>query len=586
MPWRSLDVPSPSNTETLPTRLTPLPCTPSPSLSFQEELTVVWLLLIAVVVATYLIQSYRITLLPPSSSALLLGVFFGVVSRIFNLTHTLRFSPAAFFYALLPPIVFAAGFTLKKRSFFDNIGAILTFAVLGTFISAIVFGTVTYTLVLLHVISPASLGAAPFAECFMYGAAISSIDPVATLSVLAQSDTPPILYNLVFGESVLNDAVAIVLFRSIENAAGSSMNLMTVPRVLFQFCFLLVGSLVVGVGVGLACAFLLKRFDAYWKGGVVGGDGIGPVTGPGISNVGTSGVQGSHGGYGSQGLTISEQYRATDAGDEDAHGSVDPTMYEISILVMGSYLAYLVAEVVGMSGIVALFFTGICHSHYSYYNVSNETQVACRRLFEVGAFLCELFVFAYLGLQVATMNHSFDFGLLVSGIPLAVFSRAVMIIPCTKLVNHYRKNKLPDNMMRMMWAVGLRGAVAYGLVVNMPSGHEKHDGEEGIGIPAIETATLMIAVASSLVLGSATGPLLKYFDLEGKTDAEVYTKGWSDAYARGEVSQAASEQFDTSPSKVHSKFKEIDHAILKPVFGGKTPYNGAHPRETEVLLPS
>ena len=70
---------------------------------------------------------------------------------------------------------------MKKRSFFDNIGAILTYAVLGTFISAVVFGTVTYTLVLMHIISPKSLGAAPFAECFMYGAAISSIDPVATL---------------------------------------------------------------------------------------------------------------------------------------------------------------------------------------------------------------------------------------------------------------------------------------------------------------------------------------------------------------------------------------------------------------------
>ncbi len=463
---------------------------------------------------------------------------------------------------------------MKKRSFFDNIGAILTYAVLGTFISAVVFGTVTYTLVLMHIISPKSLGAAPFAECFMYGAAISSIDPVATLAVLAQSDTPPILYNLVFGESVLNDAVAIVLFRSIENAAGSSMNLMTIPRVLFQFCFLLVGSLVVGVGVGLACAFLLKRFDAYWKGG-------------------DRSYAGGH--VRAQGLSISEQFQGVatadvrNGEDEDgAHELIDPTMYEISIMVMGSYLAYLVAEVVGMSGIVALFFTGICHSHYSYYNVSSETQVACRRLFEVGAFLCELFVFAYLGLQVATMNHAFDFGLLVSGIPLAVLSRAVMIVPCTKLVNHYRKNKLPDNMMRMMLAVGLRGAVAYGLVVNMPSGGEKEDGEAGIGIPAIETATLMIAVASSLILGSATGPLLKHFDLEGKTDAEVFTKGWSDAYARGEVSQTSSEQrYDTSPSKVHAKFKEIDRTILKPVFGGRAYGGSGNPREveTEILLP-
>lgn len=49
---------------------------------------------------------------------------------------------------------------------------------------------------------------------------------------------------------------------------------------------------------------------------------------------------------------------------DSSRPSIDPTIYEIAIIVMGSYLAYLVAEVVGMSGIVALFFTGICHSHY------------------------------------------------------------------------------------------------------------------------------------------------------------------------------------------------------------------------------
>ena len=499
--------------------------------------------MIAVVVATYLIHSYRITLLPPSSSALLLGVFFGIVSRIFGLTHTLRFSPAAFFYALLPPIVFAAGFTLKKRSFFDNIGAILTYAVLGTFISAIAFGLGTYILVLLHIISPSNLGTAPFAECFMYGAAISSIDPVATLAVLAQSDTPPILYNLVFGESVLNDAVAIVLFRSIETSSGSSFSIGTIPAILFQFCFLLIGSLIVGTGVALACAFLLKRFDEYY------------------SNPSRWARAGHGGGVG---LSISDQ-------ESHQNPAIDPTIYEIAILLMGSYLAYLVAEVVGMSGIVALFFTGICHSHYSYYNVSHEAQVSVRRLFEVGAFLCELFVFAYLGLQVATMTHSFDFGLFFSGIPLAVASRAAMIIPCTKLINHYRKNKLPENMMRMLWAVGLRGAVAYGLVVNMPSGKEEGDGVEGIGIPAIETATLLIAVTSSLVLGSATGPLLKYLDLEGKTDAEIYRRGWEDAQMHaGDSSQPYSEeQYDSTPSPIHVKFKEFDHSFLKPIFGGR-----------------
>ena len=71
-------------------------------------------------------------------------------------------------------------------------------------------------------------------------------------------------------------------------------------------------------------------------------------------------------------------------------------------VVMSAYLAYLVAETVNMSGIVALFFTAICHAHYSFYSVAEEAQIALKRCFEFAAFLSETFVFAFLGLQVCS----------------------------------------------------------------------------------------------------------------------------------------------------------------------------------------
>lgn len=491
----------------------------------QEELTVVWLLLITVVVATYFLQAYRVKLLPPSSSALLLGIFFGGVSRVVGLAQPLRFSPATFFYALLPPIVFAAGFTLKKRAFFDNISAILCFSILGTFASAATFGLGTYFLYLIGIVRPSNLGGSPFVECMMYGAAISSIDPVATLAVLSQTSTPPLLYNLVFGESVLNDAVAIVLFRSLSSytQTHSGVGITTLPAVALGFCILAAGSILIGIVVALACAFLLKRFDAY---------------------------------YSSRSLTASES-------ESEADSELDPTLYEISIVVMGSYLAYLIAEVVGMSGIVALFFSGICHAHYSHYNVSSDARVALRRLFEVLAFLCEVFVFAYLGLQVLSKSHAFDFGLFFSGIPLAIASRAANVFPCSKLVNSYSaQQKLPKQLQRMLWAVGLRGAVAYGLIVNMP----RTDTPGQVGIPAIETAALLIVVTSTLVLGSATSPLLRHLDLEGVDDEELYARGWEEF---GESGQIQPDRFSGQHSTFHDRFKEFDETVLKPLFGGR-----------------
>ncbi|PSC74995.1 sodium hydrogen exchanger 3 [Micractinium conductrix] len=478
-----------------------------------EELMIVWLLLILTLLTAFFIQQQRFRWLPPSSSAMLLGIVAGVVSRLAGMAAPLRFSPGAFFYALLPPIVFQAGFAMKKRQFFANSGAILMFAVLGTFISALVFGFATYLLVLLGIVRRSHLGGSPFVECLAYGSAISSIDPVATLAVLAEVDVPPLLYNLVFGESVLNDAVAIVLFRSMSDFASQPFGIGTLPAVLLRFWVLLVGSLLIGVGVALACAFVLKR----------------------LSGSDTTGIQ-------------------------------NAASYEIAVVIMGSYLAYLVAEVAGMSGIVALFFSGICHSHYTYYSASPGSQVSLRHLTEFGAFVCEMFVFAYLGLQVATMQHAFDFGLFFSGIPLAVASRACNVGLCSRLINSWRRHPLPPNLQRMLLAVGLRGAVAYGLVINLP----RSDRPGETGIPAIETAALLIVVVTTLGLGSATGPLLRYWDLEGKDDAALYgltwTAGLSEGMAQGQPCAPIEVEQE---SAFHEWFKALDEEYLKPLFGGR-----------------
>ena len=64
-----------------------------------------------------------------------------------------------------------------------------------------------------------------------------------------------------------------------------------------------------------------------------------------------------------------------------------------------------------------------------------------------------------------------------------------------------RRLPLPYNLQTIMWAVGLRGAVAYGLAVNLPQLNE----ESNQGMEAIESATLVIVVISTIVFGGLTG---------------------------------------------------------------------------------
>lgn len=51
-----------------------------------------------------------------------------------------------------------------------------------------------------------------FVECLMFGSILSSTDPVTVLSIFSQLKVDPKLYSIIFGESMLNDSVAIVLF--------------------------------------------------------------------------------------------------------------------------------------------------------------------------------------------------------------------------------------------------------------------------------------------------------------------------------------------------------------------------------------
>ena len=75
---------------------------------------------------------------------------------------------------------------------------------MGTAISALVVGGGIYLLGVAKLVYPLD-----FVQSFAFGSLISAVDPVATLAIFQALDIDPVLNMLVFGESILNDAVAI-----------------------------------------------------------------------------------------------------------------------------------------------------------------------------------------------------------------------------------------------------------------------------------------------------------------------------------------------------------------------------------------
>lgn len=172
------------------------------------------------------LKKYRIDRwFPASAASIVLGFLIGVGLNYAggNEQSAFVFNPEIFFFLLLPPIMIEAGYTLRRKQFFKNFGTISVYAFIGTLVTCLAFGFILYIFAAARVI-PLE-GQNPI-ECLIFGALISATDPVAVLAMLNSKEVnvPPTLYSLIFGESILNDAIAIVLFRTFERQSKHQTN--------------------------------------------------------------------------------------------------------------------------------------------------------------------------------------------------------------------------------------------------------------------------------------------------------------------------------------------------------------------------
>lgn len=173
-----------------------------------------------------------------------------------SIRNLISFDYQIFFNLLLPPIILSSGYELHQANFFRNIGTILTFAFAGTFLSAIVIGLILW----LFSWVPGSLDIS-FIDAISVGATLSATDPVTILAIFNTYKVDPKLYTIIFGESILNDAIAIVIFETAQKYnKGEAGNLGFISFFEGTGIFLLVffGSMLIGFLVGVATALLLK----------------------------------------------------------------------------------------------------------------------------------------------------------------------------------------------------------------------------------------------------------------------------------------------------------------------------------------
>lgn len=153
---------------------------------------------------------------------------------------------------MVPPIIFEAALSIDKRSFNRHIVPILLYAILGTLLATGLTAFIVHRgTQLLH----PYCSTIPYVEALTFGALISSIDPIAVLSVLSNmgmTDTDTI-YVVIFGESLLNDGVAIVLFHTLVHFLDEHLliDAEAVWAAAIHFLIVAIGSLLIGVASGM-----------------------------------------------------------------------------------------------------------------------------------------------------------------------------------------------------------------------------------------------------------------------------------------------------------------------------------------------
>lgn len=360
-------------------------------------------------ILVYLILFFKLHFIPECLITIGIGCIFGILMKIFpfNADVITQMDPQIFFVIFLPAIIFDAGYSMQKVDFFKNIGSIILFAIFGTFLSTVVVAVGLYGF---STIGWIVLGGEklPIVDSFMFGALICAVDPVATLAIFKALNVNATLHYLVFGESIVNDAIAIVLFETFkmfkeEGEDTTTIVFKGISKFLLDSC----GSVLLGAAIALFGAFFFKML----------------------------------------------------------HLRTMPHL-EIVFFFTFAYLPYLIA-LPYLSGIVTVLTTSVIMSYYVQNNLSKNTQHALEYIFHSLGFFSESFVFLYMGMALFAFDLKWNFPFIILTLVLIIIARAVNTFPLSSIANTYRKRKISLKNQLIMWVSGLRGAIAFALAIEL-----------------------------------------------------------------------------------------------------------------------
>ncbi len=305
-------------------------------------------------------------------------------------------------HILLPVLVFESAFNMQARTLQDNIIPILFLAVPLLLISA----GLTGSLLFFGIGHPSGF---PWAAALLTGVLLSATDPVAIVSLFKRLGAPERLIALLEGESLLNDATAVVLYILLISILLDANTSDVIPNAIVSFLYTFVG----GILIGLLCTLLIWPL---YK------------------------------------ILNAEQPRS---------------LCSLALAILAFYIA---EEKLDVSGIMAVLTAGLFLGEmHRRLNKNNKTTFT-NQLWELNAYIANALIFLLVGATITLTMFSSQWLAILIGIAAALFARVLIIyalLPVITLLPQVAK--LPLSYQHVMTWGGLRGAATLALALSLPT---------------------------------------------------------------------------------------------------------------------
>jgi CPA1 family monovalent cation:H+ antiporter len=401
-----------------------------------EPVRLLDLVLLLMAVAVVLALVARRLGIPPAVAFVPGGMLLAVTPGV----PAFELNPALSMTLFLPPLLQSSAYFTVWRDFRANLRPILLLAV----------GAVAFTTVAIGWVMKLLRPDLPWAACFALGAIVSPPDAVSANAVLERLRLPRRLVAILGGESLVNDASGLVMYRfAVAVAMGGAFD---AARATASFVLIAAGGVAVGYATGFALVWLLRRLHDV-----------------------------------NLGITMS---------------------------FLAAWTSYLAAEAIGASGVLSTVVCGLLLGWRQHEVFSAEARIESLATWRFVTYALEALVFVLIGLSLRGVIERLGWHHLIQLLPLAtaitgaaVVARFVWVYPATYLPRLLwpplrRRDPYPPLRLPLVigWA-GMRGVVSLAAALALPDGFPGRD--------AILVVTFVVILGTVVLQGPTLGPLIK-----------------------------------------------------------------------------